>query len=401
MKKLEDLSIKYICAWAFVLRIITLIIVMCFQQQISTGLLGSTLDQDDVRYLAGAEIYTQIADNIFDEYAIEKAFDEVEPWAGHTEGTEAWYWLVCVFYYIFRDEVFLRLINILFAVFTVKCIFDVCSHYYGPKAGVIASLLYAIMPYPVFFSCFLYKDQLYTLVTLLLIRKSIHCANKIQIKDILYLTLGIGLSMWMRSGLVVLIISIIFVIIYKEGNYKISFIKLLCGILIICIVVGYFIFLSWESILVKVYAYILEYSKEEDGIINYFIIKTPFQLYKYPFALLFLLVQPLNYEFLAKSWMGIAGILNIVGIPIALGNLFYFLNYKLEKKYFYWIIQCLYLLTIVTSLGIVRHHYYLQAFSMIFFAAYIANTRNRHLLSMFSCVSILGILLLWTRALFN
>ena len=382
MITLNKKEIWRICIWAFMVRLLMLLCVVSFSPMLSSGLMGSTYDQDDVRYVGGAEIYMETADSMIDTSAIKIAFDNVEPWAGHDEGIELWYWIVCVIMYLFRSDLVLRLLNILFAIGCVKCIYDICFYYYSERVAKVASILYALMPYPVIFSCFLYKDQFYTLVTLLLIRKAIKCAKHIKLKDIIYLSLGITVSMLTRTGLVVLILALVLLIIYKEGKYRVNPLTLLMGLTILCLSLGYVVYISWDIIMEKVYAYILEYVKEEDGIINYFVIKSPSQFYRYPFSLLFLLLLPLNYTFEISTWMSIAGVLNFIGIPIAIGNLCFLLKYSIKKGYFYWMIQLFYFLTIITSLGITRHQYYLQAFSMMFFSAFYCRYKYNEIFNM-------------------
>ncbi len=394
----KSYSIRTICLWAFVVRLISVCIITLFSSQMSLGLMGSTYEQDDVRYLAGAELYIESATSIVDFDALFKAFDEVEPWGTHDEkSVELWYYIICAGMYLLRSEFLLRLINVLFAVLSVKCIYDICILLYGRRIAQLASCLYSFLPYPVLFSCFLYKDQFYTLLTVIIIRKSIRCAGHISIYDLMQIIILLIVSMLTRTGLIVYVLTCVILIIIHQGKYKISIGTLLMFFSLLSIIIGYIIYISWEDIIYKITYYILDYYKEGDGIINYFTIKTPSQLYRYPLAFFFLLIQPLNYKLDLKTWMDIAGLLNIVGIPVALGNFYYFINiFKYRtKSFFYWLLQPFYFFTILTSLGIVRHHYFLLAFSVIFFSIYIYQSKRHYFLLCTSLSFMLCIVLSW------
>lgn len=398
----KKLNVNRICIWGFLLRLFFLSIVLLFSNNLSTGLLGSDYIQDDVRYLAGAEIYAQTASGILDSQAIESAFDRVEPSAIHSNGMELWYWIISISMLILKNEMFVRLLNILFAIVSIKCIYDICSSLYDTEVAKLASFLYAVMPYPVIFSCFLYKDQFYTMLTLLLFRKAINCAGHITLKDVLFMIVGLILSQLTRSGVVVLIIIALVIIIYKRGNYKVNILALIGGLVISVIVLWYVVMLNMEDITKKMYVYVLENTEAGgDSTIGMFEIKSLGQLYRYPFAYLFALVQPLSLSLVGlNNWMQLAGICNIVALPIAIANFFYLINFNYKKDYFFWIAQMLFFVTILASLGIVRHQYYLQPFIMIFFACYYYNSPKHNLLKLSSIVVCLGLIIVWAVRLF-
>lgn len=392
---MNKIGIKKICVWGFISRLIMLALVMLFSHEISTGLLGSEYTQDDVRYLAGAEIYSKTANSFIDSSAIEYAFDTVEPTGTHSNGMELWYWIVCLSMYLFGHDIFLRLLNILFAIVSIKCIYDICCSLYDKRIAKLAALLYAVLPYPVIFSCFLYKDQFYTMLTLLLLKKAFECAGKIKIQDVVYLVVGLILSQLTRSGVVVLIFLVIVIIIYKYGNYKVNKHAVIAAFVFFAACLGYIVMLEMENIMIKVYAYILSDSEAAGSTLGMFEIKTPGQLYRYPFAYLFALVQPLSLVFSVKCWMDLAALFNIVGLPIAIANFFYLINFKLKKDYFFWISQLLFFVTIIVSLGIIRHQYFLQPFIMIYGAVYIYRAKNLSIWRISSVASMIILMLIW------
>ena len=395
MLKYSSLRIKGICTLGLVLRILMLLLVTVFSKELSTGLLGSDYVQDDVRYLAGAEIYASTASGLIDNEAIIAAYDEVEPMGSHDSGLELWYWIISISMYLFRSAFLVRLLNIIFAVVSIKCIYDICLIQYNRKVAILASLLYAVLPYPIIFSCFLYKDQFYTMITLLVFRKAFECAGNIRPKDWIYLLVGILLSQLTRSGVSVVIFLSVIIILYKKGNYKVNSLWVIAGGVIFAAAMYFFVLLNLEDITRKLYAYILSNADAGESTIAMFEIRSPGQLYRYPFSYLFALVQPLNINFSLKNWFQMAGILNVVALPVAIANFYYLLNFKFKKDYLYWITQVLFLITILASLGIVRHQYYLQPFIMIYGAMYICNNKRLTFWKVSSISSIIIILMVW------
>lgn len=391
------LNIKQICVIGLALRLIMLAIVLVSGDSISTGLLGSTTINDDVRYLEIAETYARSAKNVIDIPAFQNTLDSIEIGYYHDAFTSLWDWVVCVLYYILRSEVLVKFVNIFFAICSVKCIYDICKGEFGEKIARLAGSLYAFLPYPIIFSCFLYKDQFYTLITLLLIRQALKCAGNIKLKDVFIMTILVIASMLTRTGLVVLVVLGLFIVLYKKGRYKIKWSTVLIALPLMLIVGGYIALLSWEPIQRKLLAYVYEFSLDsEKDTIDFFVIKSPSQIWKYPFSLIFLLFQPLRLSVSKIScWMDIAGYLNIVSIPVAIGNILYLGTFKIKKTYLYWLSQAFYLVTIITSLGIVRHQYYLQPFMMMIFAVFYFRTKNKYLLLSSSIVIILFLFFRW------
>ena len=153
----DKTSITRICAGAFAIRLIVLSLVVFFSDNLTTGFLSSDIVNDDVRYQVGAEIYASRAKSIIDANAIGNAYLEIGDWSVYGGGEfKLWYWIVAVFTYIFHSHVGVRILNIIFAVISVKCIYNISKKLGGEKIAKVASALYAFMPYPVFFSCFLF-----------------------------------------------------------------------------------------------------------------------------------------------------------------------------------------------------------------------------------------------------
>lgn len=390
-------NIKQICIIGLALRLIMLAVVLVSGDSISTGLLGSTTINDDVRYLEIAETYAHSARSIIDVPSFVNTLDSIEVGYYHDAFVDLWYWIISILYYILRNESLVRITNVMFAVISIKCIYDICKSEFGVKIAKLASSLYAFLPYPIVFSCFLYKDQFYTLITLLLIRQALKCAGHIKLKDVIIMVLLVVASMLTRTGLVVLVLGALLIIIYKKGGYKVNLSTLLFFFPLAIAVLALVISLSWEPIQRKLLSYVYEFTLDsEKNTIDFFIIKSPQHIWKYPLSLSFLLFQPLRLSITnITCWMDIASILNIVSIPIAIGNILYLGDFKLKKSYLYWLAQSFYLLTIITSLGIVRHQYYLQPFMMMIYAVYYYKSKNKVILMTSSMLLIVGVMLYW------
>lgn len=397
---LNKAKIKQICIGGLLIRLVMLALVYSLSGHLSKGLLGSDIyERDDLRYLEAGRIYAETAGSIIDYRGLESALDTLETYGTHDHGIELWYWIVAVLMYLFGSEVFIKILNILFAAVSIKCIYDICCYLYDNKIAKLAASLYAFLPYPIIFSCFLYKDQFYTMLTLLLFRKAFQCAGHIKVWDIIYLLLGLYLSLLTRSGVAIILFALIMVIIYKQGGYVVSKLKKISAIILFILAVSLVVYLSWDTLIRKVSYFFLTEYEPSNSTIDIVDIRSPWQLYKYPIAYLFALIQPLNIRLLFDTWYDLAGILNYLVLPIAIGNVLYLVSFKMKKEYFFWLIQVLYLLVILTSLGITRHQFFLQPFMMMFFACYFYRTKNKSWIKL-SSISALAISVVLLFAVF-
>lgn len=373
---LSKISIKKILIWGLLIRLLALILVLTCSEYLSDGFLSSDIINDDVRYIAGGNNYAKIANSIIDTQAFKSAFYDLDN-IYLAKDIQIWYWYVCVGLYLFKSDIILRVFNILFAIISIKCIYDVAIKLYGKQVAALSSLLYAIVPYPVFFCCFLYKDQLYTLVTLLLFRIAICYGQNLTKKHILYVAVLLVLSMLIRSGFAVVVAVIIFCIIKKEAGLKLMSVRTFIPILLGMIALISFAYSSMDMITLKLMAYVYNYKIAYSGLGSYFYIKTPLQIIKYPFSLLFITLLPVKISMSVLSWNDVVCVLNVMTFPIAFGNFLYFFMIKYKKDFFWWCVQVLYLITIVTSIEIFRHSYYLVPFTVIFFSVFYVKCKSK------------------------
>ena len=333
-------NVNKICYTSFAVRLVALAVVMYFSKDLTTGFLSSDVVNDDVRYLMGAQNYARLAHSIIDVNALESAYLDVGDWSVIGYEFKLWYWIVSISMYIFHSEVAVRLLNILFAVASVKCIYDICDKLYGMRVATLASKLYAFLPYPVFFSCFLYKDQFYTLLVLLMLRIVLLKQERMRLKDFLCLTGILAVSTFIRSGLsffIALLLGLIYLNYAKETLKRwYTVVLFLIGIVGIVVLWVY----SMDSIETKYMAYVVD-KNSGGGAISLVEIRTMGDIWKYPFALLFAMLLPINNTGGLTSWIELVGYLNIVILPVALGSLFYTIYWAYKKDVFFWCIQLL------------------------------------------------------------
>ena len=180
----------------------------------------------------------------------------------------------------------------------------------------------------------------------------------------------LGLSVMLRSGLAVIVAAVVFLIIKKEGGYKITSVQMIIPLILGISGITAFLFFSMDSIMLKLTAYVYNYELTSRGMVQYFLIKSPLQVWKYPVSMLFMTLLPVNLTMTMNSWNDLVCCLNVIAFPVAFGNFLYLFFFKMKKDRFWWCMQLLYLITIVTSLEIFRHSYYLLPFTMIFFSVF-------------------------------
>lgn len=371
-------KIKSICIWAIVIRIIALAFVLLLADYLPLGFLSADFINDDVRYLAGAEIYSKTAKNIIDLNALTNAYlyvDDIN--IAYSEEFKLWYWIVSIIMYIFHSQIAVRLLNIFMGVLCVKYIYDVCVKKYNKKIALTAASLYAFLPYPAIFSCFLYKDQFYTLIILSLFREIILYGSCLKKKNIVAILFLLFLGTTIRSGLTVFVLFLLIALYFESNKQKVSKVYLIFFTVLLLVVFSLMTYYSLEIIERKFSAYVLESKITMGGTLSYVAIKSFSDVYRYPVAFLFSMLLPVNTSGMIRSWFEVTGLLNFVVVPVAFGCLYFLLNFKMKKDLFYWCIQILYFITILTSLGIFRHQYYLQPYMMIFFASFLYHLKKR------------------------
>jgi len=375
-------KIKTICFGGLIVRIIALIMTLMFSENLTTGYLRSNYDSDDLRYQDGAIIYRDIASSIIDVPAFANAFAATGDNQGYSNNIALWYWLMCIMMYIFKYPLIVKLINVGFGVLCIFLIYKLCKLVYpnNLRIAVIATNLYAYFPYPVFFCCFLYKDQFLTLI-LLSILYLVYKYNTI-LKPLRLVKLGLLLTAFtmVRSGLLpvlVIIIGYIEVTKNKDRHNSISSFKTLL-IVSLTVIISYILYtLYYDIIALKYEAYVSsrDTTNPDGNTIGFFTMNGLSDIWKTPLAYAFTIVQPLYIGGEIKNWSSLVGIFNFCSIPIVIVNVYYFFQEK-GNKVFWFSMMIIFVIMLVVSMGVTRHFYYLLPYVFIFYADAITSCKG-------------------------
>lgn len=373
--------INKICLRGFILRVIMLCCTLIFSEQLTTGYLRSNYDSDDLRYQDGALYYSQNANSIIDVSAFTDGFLNVGDYTGYGEGIALWYWLVCVLTYIVKSTILVKVINILFGVACIRLIYELCLYVYPEREdlSLLAAKLYAYMPYPIIFCCFLYKDQFLTLIFLAILFVVYRSKNIINIKDMSCLIALLVVFSLIRSGMLPVLVLCIAIIETNKTNRRYSSTAYTIVIALLAIVAVYYVFLfNNETIAHKLNSYVdqrTDNSSYAGTIIQYVLINDFKDFWKLPFAYLFTILQPLYIGGGIKNWENLISIFNVCFIPIVISNIFYLLQKKKGNTSFWLSMMLLFSVMLFVSIGVTRHFYYLMFLPIIFYADY-ATDRN-------------------------
>lgn len=367
-------KISKICLWGLIVRLIALSLTLMFSDNLTTGYLRSNYDSDDLRYMDGAIIYSETASSIIDVPAFISAFRTFNDNVGLSEDIALWYWLMCIMMYIFKYPIIVKIINILFGVICISLIYKICKFVFPhkEKIGILASSLYAFFPYPVFFCCFVYKDQFLTLILLSIIYIVYKNSTIINIKSIIQLTILLIAFNLIRSGLLPIILICIGYIEFKKNPKKYGLSKPINTFILVSItaIFVYYLYMHFSDIIShKFKSYVENRIQVGSGgdTISYFIINSPLDLWKAPLAYAFTIIQPLYTGSKILNWSSIVGILNACTIPIMIVSVYYWFIKK-SNNVFWMSIMILFMVMLIVSMGISRHFYYLLPFVFIFYS---------------------------------
>ena len=374
LKKILILSIS--------IKILILIILSLSNNGEYFGYNTNSVESDDVRYVSGALYYSQNAKSLIDEDVFTYAFERLNDRTGYSESFSLWYWFVCIFTYLFQSIFALRLVNILFSVLTAYYIYKLCLILFDKRAAKYALIIYSFNPYFIFFPLFLYKDQFIALLMVQVFYFLYSYFNSNKNKYLLYVLIVLVLFSFLRTGFVFILTAFILaLLLIREKEYsnipnlKNIFYVLAISIISIFIMPLFFVD-NFDIIQAKLIAYVIEREISEGSTIAMFQITSLSDFYKLPFAFIFALMQPINLTSQVSSISSFVGIINFFGIFFAIGNILAFFDKKIRALNFTWIIHTLFIITLITSLGISRHYYFMLPFYVIFLSAFIAKKSN-------------------------
>ena len=342
---------------------------------------ANTPEYDDFRYEQGAVMYAERAKSIIDVGAFTKIYDSMGDWTGHhlarplTEGF-LWYWIVCTITYLTKWRWWIRILNIFLSVFITKYIYELSEILFTKKVAERASLIYAIFPYTVIFSCFSYKDTLVSFCLFFIISffaKAKH-GEKVTKGQKLKLIIVCLLFIFVRSGVSEILIGLCLLYYYFEIRKTITVKKLL--VIIVLLAAGMVMaFLTVDLILYKFNAYIGETSIEElsgGALVKITGIR---DIWKLPFNFGFSILQPIRYSGSIESWASLVSRLNILMCPIAIAAIMEIVFHRRKDKYLSISILVFYLICSVSSVLVFRQLYSVWPIPLMYACNYLTNSR--------------------------
>ena len=360
-------------------RVLALLLVFAFNNVMSDGFVGSTYYYDDYRYEQGAEAYAKEANSLIDVDAFVSSYASVGDWVGYhlqqnpLTASPLWYWIVCILLYITKTKWTIRIFNIVAASFAVVYVNKLANKLYGEETANRATNLLTYLPYPVFFSCFSYKDTLIMWLTFYLLYNSVcyYKEERLSVKTILLMVVSFVILFFMRGGVTAILLLLCFYIMFCESLRKTitpGRLALLCFLLAIVVLIVY---RSMGLIAYKLSYYINRHTETlGNTTISALMINSPRDFYKLPIAYLFSVVMPIGLGTFANSWYSVIANVNVVMTPIAIGATFYIFHKKQESN-IYFALLIYYLIAISTSLNIFRHYYSLIPISIIGYSDFI------------------------------
>lgn len=364
---------KYLLLKVFLLaiavRLITLMIVYLLEDK-----LGLYLYADDKTYESYAIMYSNFATEIYDM----NAFRIAERGLGGTINVAKLFFNYnAVLYHITKATISLRLSNILFSSLTVVPIFYLTKELFSKKEAIIASLLFALIPYNVVMSVFLFKDILIILILstqLYFVMKYFNTGNVSPFFFLLLIPMpGI------RDGLSLFVIGLMFLSFVVRNYHKNRTIRLILWVVVPVIgIVGLVAFRSTIFLLVERFAFYLDRGRGDGDGITLIRVDSIKQLYKLPLTWIFSTFMPISFNFELKGWADLLGILNYSLFLISPAYLIYMLLGKKEMKHliFFLPMLILHLLVIVLVINIPRHYYFLNFYIIIGASAYLAKLQS-------------------------
>lgn len=393
-----------------VLRLIVLTIVLTTRSAISIGFMGDSFLNDDVRYEAGATIYSETAQSLIDVDAYRSAYLAVGDGVGsNTEGvfssTPLWYWICSGMMYIFHTNIVIRLLNVLLGVLSIKYVYLFVSELSSEQVAIKSARLMAYLPYPVIFCCFAYKDQLLTFILFYLFYKAARYRNtgKLLTSDIVGIILSALALFLLRSGLsiILLLIAVVIGISNERGEIIRSIISkhrtgIILGTFLSVVIGGVILYKNIDVILFKVEHYQMRYTYSEvsQASINFAVIRGPSDFWKLPIDFVLSIFLPIGRYNQYYSWYGVVALLNYVSVPIAVGNVFYLFQKKFDKIS-YWLIMAVYIISAISSINICRHFYSLLPICYIAYSDSVSKMSPGNKLFLFGGSLLLLSLLLW------
>ncbi len=375
-------KIEKTCILAFCVRLLALIFIVMFVDNVSIGFYGTdNIGLDDCRYLAGAESYLNNATSVIDVDCFTKSFEQLGDSTGYImnepTSTPLWYWIVCIVSYFTRTTFSVRLLNIIFATASVFYFYSFTNLLYGEKVALLSSRLLAFLPYPVMFSCFAYKDSFLMYCSFFILYGAMLYQKNGKIgKFRLLIIVLLAIAMFKtRSGLSALFLAVAFLVAFKKYVSKINIRNLIISIILLAIA-GLIVYKSSSTLIYKMNYYFERSSRTVTGPIRHIMITKVSDIYKLPLCYILSVVEPIGLPDSISCWSDITELFFPLMVPISIGSFLYMFTKKKQDAYTFWLCMGVYLATITASLTNIRHYYSMLPITFAAFSKYIIEIKG-------------------------
>jgi len=364
--KIKVGDIKSIMLGAFSARLVALLIIFIITPDMSMGFLGNTVKQDDVRYEAGAIYYAQNAKRLIDKNTFIEAFERLGDYTGRVSNpfsaTPFWYWATCLFVYITKTTISIRIFNITISVLAVWYLYKLVNLNFDRQTAIKASMLLAYLPYPVVFSCFAYKDCLVMFLNIYLIYYAslYRRFHKLKLGQLAFVILATLILMLTRGGLSVILIILCLMLAFFTIKKNMNQYEFLSNIVLgsIAILIAAILALrAMGAIWLRIQSYIIERNVVEGSVLSFLSISKIADIYKLPATYLFATIMPFSLGNPIVYWLDIIGALNLLMVPVSIGSFIDIFKHWRKERILVGICLIYYTLTIIASTGIFRHYY--------------------------------------------
>lgn len=346
------------------------------------GFYTNSIASDDVRYVSGALFYSENASSFVDILAFREAFAQYGDYTGYSKTFSIWYWIVCLGVYL-TDSIFLvRVLNIGISIATAYYVYKLCFVLFGKKSANYAVVIYSFFPYFFIFPLFLYKDQFAALLIVQAFYFAWLYRTNRKIGNVFKLCITITLFSFLRSGFtLILAASILFAIMFRNNQAKKNLHIINTFIIFNIFLILFYVNPNWISesynvVLHKITVFIVSRQITETATIELFQLSNFYDVYRLPFTFVFALLQPINLTGAVRSPSDLVGSLFIFNIVFMAGNLLSVFHSGFRVPPIVWSIHFLFVLTLISSLGITRHYYFMLPFYTIFLSSYFATRKG-------------------------
>jgi len=134
-----------------------------------------------------------------------------------------------------------RLISVVNGFFTLGGVFLVGRYLGGKKAGIIASILYAVCPLTIFFDSLAIVDTNLATIFIFLCYLFLRQIDKVSFKEIAGIGLLIGFGLWIKTTAILYLILAGIILVLLRYKQKISKIKLVQALVVIYLLSAYLV----------------------------------------------------------------------------------------------------------------------------------------------------------------